>query len=124
MVLKGDAIPLCPEQLGGLSTPRIPCEIVMNGNSIKVISKDYTDYTEQFKNGSIKVADIAIILKCKTAILKSNSPSCGYGKIYDGSFSNKLIEGNGITGELLTNLNIQVLNEINYKSLLKTASKL
>ncbi|RUT79976.1 DUF523 domain-containing protein [Ancylomarina longa] len=120
MVLKGEAIPLCPEQIGGLSTPRIPCEIIKKGNSIKVIGENQKDYTKQFKIGSIKVADIAKILECEIAILKANSPSCGYGKIYDGTFSGRKIMGNGLTAELLASKGIKILNENNYHSTLHT----
>lgn len=107
LVNKGLAIPLCAEQLGGLTTPRVPAEIINN----KVIDKNGNDVTEQFTNGANTVAEICKTLNIKTAILKSKSPSCGVGKVYDGSFSGKLIDKNGITAQLLINIGIKVFTE-------------
>ncbi|NOU60204.1 DUF523 domain-containing protein [Marinifilum caeruleilacunae] len=115
LVLAGKAIPLCPEELGGLETPRTSCEIVRKGNQIFVISKEQLDCTAQFELGAQKVAEIAKTLNCKQAILKANSPSCGYGIIYDGSFTGKKIEGNGLTADKLAKQGVQIKNEINYK---------
>lgn len=116
LVEGGKAIPVCPEVLGGLSIPRVPCEIVKDefGN-IKVVNKDGKDLTSQFKEGARKTLDIGKAVEANVAILKSNSPSCGYGKIYDGSFSGKLVKGNGITAELLGKNCIKVYNENNFK---------
>lgn len=110
LLKEGKAIPVCPEQLGGLSTPRIPCEITKN----KVINKTGNDLTENFTKGAEIVLDIAKKCNCKTAILKSKSPSCGTGKIYDGTFSGNLINGNGITADLLIANGIEVFTEDNY----------
>lgn len=115
LVLSGKAIPLCPEELGGLKTPRISCEIVRKNDQILVINKDQVDCTAQFKLGAQKVAGIAKILDCKLAILKANSPSCGFGMIYDGSFAGKKIKGNGLTAELLSKQGIEIKNETNFK---------
>lgn len=115
LVLSGKAIPLCPEELGGLKTPRISCEIVRKNDQILVINKDQVDCTAQFKLGAQKVAGIAKILDCKLAILKANSPSCGFGMIYDGSFTGKKIKGNGLTAELLSKQGIEIKNETNFK---------
>ena len=115
MVLSGKAIPLCPEELGGLETPRTSCEIVRKNDQIFVMSKDHLDCTAQFKLGAEKVAKIAKILNCKKAILKANSPSCGYGMVYDGSFTGKKIKGNGLTAELLSKQRVEIKNEINFK---------
>lgn len=107
LINKGLAIPLCAEQLGGLSTPRIPAEILKE----KVITKNGNDVTEEFLKGAKNVLEICKTLNIKTAILKSKSPSCGLGKIYDGSFSGKLIDGNGITAQFLINNGIKVFTE-------------
>lgn len=115
LVLSGKAIALCPEELGGLSTPRIPCEIVKKDNQLKVMTKDQVDCTAQFLLGAGKVAQIAKILDCKQAILKANSPSCGYGMIYDGSFTGEKIKGNGLTAELLSKQGVEIKNETNFK---------
>lgn len=104
---KYNIIPICPEQLGGLSTPRYPAEI----KSGKVINTNHEDVTLSYKKGAEETLRLAKIFNCSIAILKANSPSCGYGKIYDGSFSKTLIEGNGITAELLLKNRIKILNE-------------
>ncbi len=116
--LKKDNVQLvCPEQLGGLTTPRASCEIlngtganVLDGKA-KVYNSNGEDCTHQFIKGAEEVLKIAMALKADTAILKAKSPSCGCGKIYDGSFSGCVIDGNGITSELLKRNGIRVLTE-------------
>ena len=100
-------IPICPEVFGGLSTPRIASEI----KGDKVINKEGKDVTKYFIDGAYKTLDIAKTLNIKKAILKQKSPSCGCGKIYDGTFNNIIINGNGITTKLLKDNNIEVLTE-------------
>ena len=107
MVTNGLAIPVCPEQLGGLPTPRIPAEI----SGEKVINKKGEDVTVQFRFGAQEALRIARMAKCDEAILKSNSPSCGVGLIYDGSFERKLIQGNGVFAQLLLDNGIKVVSE-------------
>ncbi|MGL4374722.1 MAG: DUF523 domain-containing protein [Turicibacter sp.] len=112
LVNQGKAIPICPEQLGGLSTPRVCCELILDDqNNRKVISKDGHDLTQEFLEGSLKTLQIAQVLGIKKAILKSKSPSCGCGLIYDGTFSGNLIEGNGLTADLLIKNGIEVLSD-------------
>lgn len=112
LLKSGKAIPVCPEQLGGLPTPRTPCEICTdeNGNR-KVMSKLGRDCTSEFYEGAEKSLNIAKVLGVKKAILKAKSPSCGCGQIYDGTFSGRLVEGNGITAELLMRNGIEVITE-------------
>jgi uncharacterized protein YbbK (DUF523 family) len=100
-------IPICPEQLGGLPSPRPPCEI----RNQKVLTKDGKDLTNLFKKGAKEVLKIAKLLKIKKAILKQRSPSCGYGQIYDGTFSNKVIKNFGILAKLLIDNGIEVQTE-------------
>lgn len=107
LIKKGEAIPVCPEQLGGLSTPRVPAE--QRGD--KVFSKESKDVTAQFIKGAEESLKIAKLVNCKEAILKSKSPSCGSGMIYDGSFSGKLIKGDGVFTKLLKKNNIKVFTE-------------
>jgi len=100
-------IPVCPEQLGGLSTPREPAE--QKGK--RVITKSGKDVTQNFKKGAKEVLKLAKLFGIKEAILKQKSPSCGFGKIYDGSFSGKLIKGNGVTAALLKRKGIKIITE-------------
>ncbi len=102
-------IPVCPEQLGGLTTPREPAEQLKN----KVFTKSGKDVTKNFKNGAKKVFEIVKLFKIKNAILKQKSPSCGYGLIYNGTFSEKLIKGNGVTTTFLKKRDIKVITEEN-----------
>lgn len=105
---KGNVIPVCPEQLGGLPTPRIPQEIQKDG---RVLNKEGKDVTEEFKKGAEETLRIAKLLGVKEFIGKSKSPSCGFGKTYDGTFSDTLINGNGITADLLSKNEIKVITE-------------
>ena len=102
-----EVIPVCPESFGGLSTPRIPSEIKDN----IVINKEGIDVTKNFIEGANKVLEIAKKYNVKKAILKQKSPSCGSGKIYDGTFSGNIIIGDGITTRLLKENNIEVITE-------------
>ena len=100
-------IPVCAECLGGLETPRIPSEIVGK----RVLRRDGKDVTLEYQRGALAVLNIAKDSDCKIAILKSKSPSCGKGEIYDGTFTRTLKKGNGICADLLIKNNIIVLNE-------------
>ena len=100
-------IPVCPEQMGGLPTPRKPAEQKNN----KIITKDGDDVTFNFMNGAEQVLKIAKLYNIKSAILKQKSPSCGCGQIYDGTFSGTIITGDGITAKLLKENGIKVLTE-------------
>ena len=104
---KFDLIPVCPEVLGGLPTPRLPAE--RNGDS--VIRNDGSDVTMEYCKGAQITLEIAKNQGINLAILKSNSPSCSNSKIYDGTYSGRLISGKGITAELLLKNGIFVLNE-------------
>lgn len=105
-----EVIKVCPECLGDLKVPRSPSEI--QGN--RVINKEGIDVTNNYLKGAEKTLKIAQNENIKVAILKKNSPSCGSQKIYDGTFSNNLIEGEGITAKLLKKNGIVVLDEDNY----------
>lgn len=110
-------IPICPEQLGGLGTPREPSEIVggdgsdvLDGNA-RVFSRGGRDVTENFLRGAEEVLKIAKSLGAKEAILKSKSPACGCGKIHNGTFSGVLVEGDGVAAALLKRNGIRVVTE-------------
>lgn len=108
-------MPICPEVLGGLETPRKSAEIIQKNSDEKlVIDCDGKDLTESFKLGAKSALAIANIFGANSAILKSCSPSCGTRQVYDGSFSCKKIEGEGITAELFRKKGIKVFNEDNW----------
>ena len=102
-----EVIEICPEQFGGLPTPRVPSEKVGD----RVISKDGKDVTEFFVSGAKKALDLAKENSCDYAILKSLSPSCSICGVYDGSFSGKVVDGIGVTAKLLTENGIKVVSE-------------
>ncbi len=119
MVLSGQALPVCPEVLGGLAIPRKPCEIQFNGSEKRVISITGEDATCFFQSGAEKTLAIAKTIGATTAILKSRSPSCGVGKLYDGSYTGRLVDGDGFTAALFLRNNIQIFTEENFEVLLK-----
>ena len=110
LVKEGKAIPICPEQLGGLQTPRNPAEIKIIDGKKYVIDDKNKDVTDNFKKGAKEVLELAKKLNIEKAILQARSPSCGTGKIYSGNFDGKLIDGNGILAQLLIDNNIEVID--------------
>ena len=108
-------IPICPEQMGGLATPRVPAERKDGG----VFTERGGDVTEQYRRGAEEALRLAQLYGCKYAILKERSPSCGNGQIYDGSFSRRLIDGDGVTAQLLKAHGITVLGESEVDNLWK-----
>lgn len=100
-------IPVCPEQMGGLKTPRNPCEIVGQ----EVISYDGDNCTEEYIRGAKEAIKLMKLYGCKYAILKAKSPSCGYKKIYDGTFSHTVIDGNGVFAQKLLEYGIKIYTE-------------
>ena len=112
LVQAGKALAICPEQLAGLSTPRLPCEIIKNKNGIlRVVNSQKEDLTKEFQLGAQKTLQIAQIVVANTAILKARSPSCGKGQIYSGNFNGELIAGDGFTTLLLQKNGIKVYTE-------------
>ena len=104
---QGGLLPVCPEQLGGLPTPRLSSEIVggtgedvLDGNA-RVYTKDGDDITQIFLRGANETLNLARLLKADLIILRQNSPSCGCGHIYDGTFTGTIRQGNGVTSALL-----------------------
>ncbi len=107
LMREGKLIPVCPEQLGGLPTPRTPAE--RQGD--RVVTRDGRDVSEQFRRGAEEVVNIARMANCRKAILKARSPSCGKGKIYDGTFTGRLVERDGVCAELCRQSGIDVSTE-------------
>lgn len=107
-VLKNhELIPVCPETFGGLKSPRLPAEIVGD----KVLFSDGSDATEAFVKGAEKALEIAKAQGVKVAVLKANSPSCGSGTIYDGTFTGKKVSGYGVAAKLFKENGIKVYSE-------------
>lgn len=110
-----DLIPMCPECSGGLKIPRVPSEIVGD----KVLSKNGKDVTSNYNDGAYMASTICRLQNIKLAVLKEKSPSCGTHYIHDGSFTDKVIEGQGITARKLMKIGIKCMNEDEALELLK-----
>ncbi len=111
---RGLAVPVCPEQLGGLSTPRIPSE----RQGQRVVMQSGRDVTAEYRRGAEEALAIARLYGCQIAVLKERSPSCGHGEIYDGTFAGRLTDGDGVTAELLRENGITVYGESDLADLL------
>ena len=109
-------IPVCPEQLGGLKTPRDPSEI----RGDKVVSSAGADVTAQYRKGAETALYIAQLNGADVAVLKAKSPSCGKGLIYDGTFTGGKVSGNGVTAELFLRSGIAVYTEDEIGNLIKS----
>lgn len=107
LVEKGEAVPVCPEVLGGLPTPRTPSE----QKDGRVLSATGEDVTEAFSSGAEAALYIAEEYGCSAAILKARSPSCGCGRIYDGTFTRTLVDGDGLFAALLRKKGFQIFTE-------------
>ena len=104
---RGLAVPVCPEQLGGLPTPRKPSE--RRGD--QVVMGDGRDVTAEYRRGAEEALRLAELYGCRAAVLKERSPSCGCGRIYDGTFTGTLRPGDGVTAEMLKAHGMQVYGE-------------
>lgn len=103
-------LPVCPEQMGGLSTPRKPCEVT-SIDPIRIQTEAHVDCTEAFLNGVNEVVKLITLKNISMALLKAKSPSCGSKTIYDGTFSGQLIPGQGVLAKQLQKIGIQVMDE-------------
>lgn len=109
-------VPVCPEVLGGLPTPRPPAERQPDG---RVVTWEGADVTAEYRAGAERALELARAHGCTLAMLKERSPSCGRGQIYDGTFSRTLIPGSGVTAQLLEEHGISVYGESQLSSLLQ-----
>ena len=107
LLARAELIPVCPEQLGGLPTPRVPAE--RRGD--RVVTRDGKDVTEAFEKGASQAALLAEKFGVHWALMKARSPSCGSGMIYDGTFSGKLVPGMGVTALALYHAGIPVYDD-------------
>ena len=100
-------IPVCPEIMGGLPTPRQPAELCQG----RVYDRSGRDITAAFARGAAEVLHLAELYQCRYAILKERSPSCGSGQVYDGNFSATLVAGDGVLAAALKEKGITVIGE-------------
>lgn len=107
-------IPVCPEVMGGLPTPRPPSEI----RDGRVITRDGRDVTQAFLRGAQEAARLARACGCGCALLKERSPSCGLGQVYDGTFTGTLTDGDGLCARLLVGRGLRVIGESQAEELL------
>lgn len=108
---EGNAVLVCPEQMGGLPTPRYPAEI--RGN--RVINTQGEDVTEAFVKGALTALQVCLENGCTRAVLKAKSPSCGCDGIYDGTFSHTVVSGKGIFARMLEEQGILAEDESSWK---------
>lgn len=107
-------VPICPEQLGGLPTPRVPSERIGE----RVLSREGTDVTDAFRRGAAEACGIAGRFGARLALMKARSPSCGSGMIYDGSFSGRTVPGDGVAAQALKAMGVRVYSEGDIDALL------
>ena len=110
-----ELIPVCPEQLGGLTTPRDPAE----RKDGRVLTRMGADVTHAFERGAGQACRLAEWFGAEYALLKARSPSCGAGEIYDGSFTGKRTQGDGVTVQRLKAMGVRVYNETQLHSLIE-----
>lgn len=110
-----ELIPVCPEQLGGLPTPRVPAERVGD----RVLTRDGADVTDAYRLGAEKTLETALANGVKRAALQERSPSCGCGTVYDGTFSGTLTAGRGVTAALLEKNGVEVYESTRISALLE-----
>lgn len=108
-------VPVCPEQLGGLPTPRPPAE----RRGELVVTREEDDVTARYRRGAEETLRLCRRLDCAAAVLKERSPSCGHGEIYDGTFSGTLTAGDGVTAALLLSCGVPVYGESRMEELLR-----
>ncbi|MCD7908651.1 MAG: DUF523 domain-containing protein [Clostridium sp.] len=107
-------VPVCPEIMGGLATPRTPAE----RRDGRVVTRDGQDVTGAYARGAEEAVRLAKLYRCRCALLKERSPSCGSGRIYDGTFTRKLIPGDGVTAARLREEGVTVYGESAIRQLL------
>jgi uncharacterized protein YbbK (DUF523 family) len=107
LVRQGRAIPVCPEQLGGLPTPRPAIELRQG----RAYDQAGNDLTAAVARGAQAAADLAALADCEAALLKARSPTCGAGRIYDGTFSGKLVPGDGMLAARLRDLGVLLISD-------------
>jgi len=115
LTLRGEAVPVCPEVLGGLPIPRSPSEIQPDGS---VKNRAGEELSAQYRLGAERALGICRERGCDCAVLKARSPACGLGLIYDGSFSRRLVPGDGVFAAMLRRAGVRVYTEEDYPAAL------
>ena len=113
-------IPVCPEQLGGLPTPRLPSERREGG----VFDRGGKNVTPQYRQGAEEVLRLARLYGCTHAVLKERSPSCGRGAVYDGIFSGAVVPGDGVTAAMLAAEGVEIWGESQIEELLPSEDRI
>ena len=108
-------IPVCPEQLGGLPTPRTPAERLGG----EVVTRDGAVVTDAFARGAAQACRLAELFGAERALLKARSPSCGAHAVYDGSFSGRVVPGSGVTAQALRDMGVAVYDESQLDEMIK-----
>lgn len=111
-------LPICPEVAGGLPVPHPPCEIVDGSRPVRVVDESGRDVTREFHAGAAHCLEQLRDADCRVAVLKAKSPSCGSGRVYDGTFSGTLVPGWGVAAQLLRDAGVAVFDETQVASLL------
>lgn len=112
-------VPICPEVAGGFPIPHPPCEIEAGTRPVRVVDATGADVTQRFHAGASRCLEQLRDADCRVAVLKSKSPSCGSGQVYDGSFTGTLVEGWGVAAALLRDAGVDVLDETQVDRLLE-----
>lgn len=123
IMCENEIFSICPEVAGGLTIPRNKAEIISHGKPFKVVDIEQNDVTINFLMGAKKALDICLQNGIKVALFKSKSPSCGNKEVYDGTFSEKLIEEKGLSARLLEENGIKVFSEFELDELKKFIKK-
>lgn len=113
-----ELVPVCPEVLGGLSVPHPPCEIIADERALRVVDVEGADVTDAFLVGAAKTVEQVQERRCTLAILKAKSPSCGNGRVYDGSFKGTLVPGFGVAARALREAGVRVVDEVQLQACL------
>ena len=119
LAARHELVPVCPEQLGGLPTPRPPSEIDAAAPGLRVVDADGADVTAAFALGARRTLALVQAEGCELAVLKAKSPSCGSGLVYDGTFTRTLAAGDGTTVRALRAAGIPVVDETQVEGLLR-----
>ena len=110
-----EVVKICPEVMGGLSIPHPPHEQRVIGGHVRVVDAQGNDHTDAFEAGARIACKRAVEAGCTHAILKAKSPSCGVGDIYDGTFSDTLVQGDGIAAKKLKQAGLHVATEKDFR---------